>query len=361
MAEKEKVSRRTYAKYATGAVVAVAAGAIGYYAGTTTVPPASPTPGAVTTVTTTATQTVTAPVEKPTPEFTFYLVTHAPPTAFFGIQKKGWDEACAAVNVKGVYTGSKVDGDVTEQLSLLEAAIAAEPDGIACVIGAPETMDEPLRRAIKMGIPVVDDNVIDPRPPDKRIPYLVYIGENSYESGHLQAEVFLKIFGKAPKRACFINHAPMVYCMVLRWEGFKDALTAAGCKTIDNFATVYDPVKTSEDVRAYLTAHPDCEYMGSGFIEVSCFAADVIKELGLEGKTLVSAIDITDHGLQYILDGKITNTIDQQPYLQGFYCALELWHYKKYKLIPRDIYTGPYSVTKENAAEIMELAAKGYR
>jgi len=55
----EKVSRRSYLKYAAGVVTAAVAGAAGYYAGTSTVP--APTPGAAvtTTVTNTLTRTVT--------------------------------------------------------------------------------------------------------------------------------------------------------------------------------------------------------------------------------------------------------------------------------------------------------------
>ena len=365
MAEENKTTRRGYLKTAGGLVAGAALASLGWGAYEASKPPAPATgPGMISTVTSTVTETATQ--AKPPPEYTYYLVSHSPTSIpFWATVAKGWADACALYNLKGIYVGPKNETDTVGEMQLLETAIGASPDGIAIVLSAYATDDAPLRKAMSEGIDVLAYNVIDPRPKDQRIPYLLYIGEDSYGSGYMQTDVGLTYFetkfGRSANRAVFPDHGPTSLGMQERYRGFNAACQKHGVKTIDHFITVYDPVKTSEDARAYLTAHPDTEYVATGYIEISAWWYDVLAELGMADTTVVSGIDLTPRGLNYILAGKIYNTIDQQPYLQGYYSAMCLWMYKKYKFIPNDIYTGPYPVNKSNAAILLELTNQGYR
>ena len=44
--------------------------------------------------------------------------------------------------------------------------------------------------------------------------------------------------------------------------------------------------------------------------------------------------------LDGIASGRITATVDQQPYSQGFYAVSQMAHYIRYGLYPADISTG---------------------
>jgi simple sugar transport system substrate-binding protein len=370
LTEEKKMSRpdtlKTLRSFVAGAVVA------GAIAGAYEVskPPAPPPSAPVTSTATvtqmsTVTQAVTASPTAAAPQYTFYYVTHAPPTGvFWGVQKKGLDDVCASLNIKGVYAGPKVPNDLAEELSILQSTIARKPDGILVTVPDAATLEAPLRQAISAGIPVVASNQVDPRPADKRIPYLLYVGNNDYQGGAYEANEALKYykgkFGRVPVRALFVNHGPAVNCNKARQTAFKDTLIPAGVKTVDSIPTTLDATKSSEDIRAYLTAHPDTEYIGTSHASTQVWAADVVAELGMQDKTVVTGTDVSDVNLDYIQKGKIICTIDQQPYLQAWFGMTCLYLYKKAKFIPLDIYTGPYVVNKDRAANLVSLGKAGY-
>jgi simple sugar transport system substrate-binding protein len=326
-----------------------------------------------------AAPTLVPAVSKPaaaTPQYTFYYVTHCLPSdPFWATQFKGMTDAAERYNIKAVYLGSKVSGDVGELLGNLETAIAAKPDGIAVVVTDAKPLDEPLRRAINQGIPVVAANVRDFRDPPDRIPYLIYIGEDSYLSGAKQAEklvdVFKKLYGRVPKRSVFAIHEPGNVVQEMRANGVIDVLKKAGVATVDKVDVTYEPAKVSETLRAYLQAHPDTESIHTGNILVAHWAVQLLEEMGRlgnvnspakEGNTFVAGIDMSPEGIQDVIDGKIVDTIDQQPYLQGYYAMELLWFWKTYKMVPAtNISTGPYVIDKDNAAAVLELVKAGYR
>jgi simple sugar transport system substrate-binding protein len=310
------------------------------------------------------------------PEYTFYYVTHClPADPFWAAQYKGMMDACERYNIKGVYLGSKVSGDVGELLGNLELAIASGPDGIACVITDARPLDEPLRTAIKMGMPVVVANVKDFRKPEERIPYLIYVGEDSYQSGAQAAkrllEEFIKIYGRAPKGSVFAIHEPGNVVQEMRARGAIDALKEAGVKVTEKIDVTYDPAKVSESIRAYIEAHPDCESIHTGNILVAHWAIETLEEMGKlgninepakPGKVFVAGIDTSPEGSKDIMEGKLVCTIDQQPYLQGYLVMELLWLWKKYKFLPaNDISTGPFVIDKSNVAELLELVKEGIR
>jgi simple sugar transport system substrate-binding protein len=66
--------------------------------------------------------------------------------------------------------------------------------------------------------------------------------------------------------------------------------------------------------------------------------------------------------LKRIIAGTQLFSIDQQPYLQGFYATMEAFQYAKYGVLPSAIVqTGPSLVVKANAALALAGAAAGVR
>jgi simple sugar transport system substrate-binding protein len=65
--------------------------------------------------------------------------------------------------------------------------------------------------------------------------------------------------------------------------------------------------------------------------------------------------------LQYIMQGHISFTIDQQPYVQGFYPVVQLTLFKRYGIMPSNMDTGAALITSENAESVLKLSEKHYR
>ena len=184
-------------------VIGLVVGGIGAYFAIPAKTVTTTIPRAPVTITTSITKTVTAtPPAKP-PKYTIYYVSHGGPgDPWWAPVIKGAKIAGDILGVKVVYLGPE-KFSIKALVDLLEGAIAKKPDAIIITITAYEPLDEPLRRAIKMGIPVFAVNVYDPRPEEERIPYLGYLGQDDYEAGKVLAEAAIRLFkekvGRLPK------------------------------------------------------------------------------------------------------------------------------------------------------------------
>ena len=290
-----------------------------------------------------------------------------PSDPFWTLVKTGWEDACHRYEIDGRYLGVRTDGNVGEMLGNLETVVATGSDGIACVITDQQALEPPLRRAISNDVPVIAVNVHDYREKDKRIPYLTYVGEGSFETGEASAKVVLERFeelaNRPPKHAIYLIHATSIQCLEERGLGMQKVYDEAGSK-FTKVACKFDPVTTQEALRAFLEANPDVEAVHSGCSQVAHWAALMLKKMNrlgsvndphTEGQIYVGGIDMDEQLLADILRGDVIATIDQQPYLQGYLSAVLLYQYHTYGLLPSsNILTGPYVVEQSNAQQRIE-------
>lgn len=90
--------------------------------------------------------------------------------------------------------------------------------------------------------------------------------------------------------------------------------------------------------------------------------AGLAVERAFAGRGLyVAGFDLSPEILRLVRAGTIAATVDQQPYLQGFYPVVQLALYRRYGLCPLSIDTGAALITRENADSVMALSATGYR
>jgi simple sugar transport system substrate-binding protein len=300
-------------------------------------------------------------------EFTVYSVVHggiAHP--FWKVVEKGTKDAEALYpDLKVIYTGPEVYS-FEKFMAAVEAAIAAKPDGLIVTITSHDALDEPLRRLIKNGIPVIAINAMDPRSEAERIPYLTYIGEEHYTMGALVAKGMLRMMeeqGAQPKRAVYGNHAPGAFHIEQRAQGFVDTVKAAGIP-IDVIAVTADPVQGAELLIAYLKANPDTNIVQpSGTPHTEAFIARATEEKYKLGEELfVATIDLAPKILEHIEAGKMLFTTDQQQYLQGYLSVIHMYLYLKYGFIPPPlISTGEATATADLVPVAKDLVEKGYK
>ena len=80
------------------------------------------------------------------------------------------------------------------------------------------------------------------------------------------------------------------------------------------------------------------------------------------GKINVATFDLSADFLKAVAADKPPSAIDQQQYLQGYLPVVFLANYAKYGLIPAsNVASGPNLITKDKAAKVVELSAKGIR
>jgi len=59
--------------------------------------------------------------------------------------------------------------------------------------------------------------------------------------------------------------------------------------------------------------------------------------------------------------GTIAFTVDQQPYVQGFYPVVQLALYCRYGIRPASQDAGATVITREDVDKVLKLSAAGYR
>jgi simple sugar transport system substrate-binding protein len=292
----------------------------------------------------------------------FYVVSHGGPgDPFWTVVIRGVNDAAKVLDVEAHYASPTVYS-VTELTNLLNTAIAAKPDGIAATITNVQAVDEPLRRAISAGIPVIAINVADPRPEGQRIPYLFYIGAMGYDGGLQGGQYMLttaQAQGKKITRAVCAIQEPGHVDLEARCQGFKDALKGI---TVDELDITNNPTQAVDIIKAYFAKNPDANAILTLGPLGTIPAVQWLKESGNVGKIFHGTFDLSTDTLNAIRDGTTLFTIDQQQYMQGYLPIVFLNLYHNYLLKPAsDIKTGPFFVTKDNVEAIAKLIQEGYR
>jgi simple sugar transport system substrate-binding protein len=280
---------------------------------------------------------------------------------FWVVVIKGMNDAAKLLNVDATYSSPTVYS-VEEMVNLLNTAIAAKPDGIAVSIVNPQALDQPLRRAISSGIPVIAVNVPDTRPADQRIPYLFYVGAFGYDGGVANANLMLrtaKAQGKTITRAVCAEHETGHADLEARCQGLIDTLKGI---PVDKLAIGTDPTAAVPIIDSYFKKNPDANAMMTVGPLGTIPALQWLNETNNAGKIFWTTFDMTTETLNAIKSGALLSTVDQQQYMQGYLPIVFLNLYHNYLLTPSsDIKTGPFLVTKDNVDRVMQLVAEGYR
>jgi len=276
---------------------------------------------------------------------------------YWSVVKRGVDDAAK-------FTGAKIDYynpqvfDVIEQARLLDAAIAANPDGIAVSIADADAMRDGVEKAVAAGIPVV---VLDSgEEPGYEMGANTYVGTVSeYDSGvragkRLAKDGILKV-------VC-INHEVGNVSLDQRCEGLNDGLKPSGGGT-EVVAVTPDPADIQRRTEAYLSSHPDVQAvfaMGAGAANP---LIEMFRQKELFGKLGLYTFDISPEVLDSIIAGEMGFGMDAQQYLMGYLPAIYLVQYAVNGIMPiNSTYTGPLFVdTPEKAKAILVLAKQGIR
>jgi simple sugar transport system substrate-binding protein len=100
--------------------------------------------------------------------------------------------------------------------------------------------------------------------------------------------------------------------------------------------------------------------LGTGQADTEA-AGMVIEKFYRDKGFWAAGFDLSPMTLQFIKDGYIRCTVDQQPYIQGFYPVVQLTHYLRYGIIPSDVDAGATIIDKSNVDQVMALAEKKFR
>jgi simple sugar transport system substrate-binding protein len=266
--------------------------------------------------------------------------------------KNGADAAAKDMGVTVEYRAPDMF-DMVQMSQLIDAAAASRPAGLAVSIPDAAALGDSIKNAVASGIPVVSLN--SGSDVFEELGVAAHVGQPEYESGLAAGRYMAK---EGVKQALCVNQEVGNVALDLRCKGFADGL---GGK-VDVLAVSVDPTEISNGVASRFMAGDEFD----GMLTLGPAAAEPalqgLETAGVLGNVHVGTFALSPGVLEAIRDGKMDFTIDQQPYLQGYLPVVFLTEHAKYGVLPiGTIQTGPLFVTKKDAAQVIELAAKGLR
>lgn len=281
------------------------------------------------------------------PRWKFVFVNHVTTNPFFVTTQYGIQDACGLLGCDYQWSGS-ANADVGEMVNAVNAAVASKASAIATCIVDPHAFDQPIAKAMAAGIPVFSYNADAPAgSANKR---LAYIGQDLYKSGVAMGERILTLVDSG-SIAIFIA-TPGQLNIQPRLDGASDVIKKSGKKIdIQVIATGATINEELSKIKAFYLGHQTIKGMFAVDGGSTQGVAETIKQYGLAAKGVHGGgFDLLPRTLELIKEGHLDFTIDQQPYLQGFYTSMQMFTFLASGGLvgPADTNTGLKFVTKES-------------
>ncbi len=161
-------------------------------------------------------------------------------------------------------------------------------------------------------------------------------------------------------RILFTLHSEGISALEDRYNGLVEALADKNI-TPTRLITGIDPRRAANSISTFLKDNGATKtVIGTGQADTEG-AGLAVEQFVKTGQYLVAGFDLSPEILRLISAGVIACTVDQQPYVQGFYPVLQLSQLCRYGIKPMNIDSGAVFVTNENVAAVSELCRQGYR
>ena len=280
------------------------------------------------------------------PKWKFAFINHVTTNPFFVPTQYGAADAAKMLDVSYTWGGS-TKADVGEMINAFNAAISAKADGIAVCVVDKAAFEAPIKRALSRGIPVVAYNADGARTGSKA--RQAYIGQDLYVSGFEMGKRIVELVPRGDV-ALFIA-TPGALNIQPRIDGALAAIKQSG-KPVKAKAVATSPDLATElsMIDAYYIGHKSLKGMFAVDAGDTQGVGQVIQKYRLQNKVKGGGYDLLPGTLRLIQNGSLQFTIDQQPYLQGFYPVVQLFLSKLSGglVAPSDTNTGLLFVTKDN-------------
>ena len=211
----------------------------------------------------------------------------------------------------------------------VEAAIAQNYDGIACLAGD-ESMIPFIQKAVKANVAVATYN----SETNKESPRVFFVGADNYKQGRECGEKMAQLIGGKGKVA-IITGFFAVEAHELRRKGFKDVITEKypDIKVVGEIenADLADIAYTQ--AMDFMSSFPD---LSGIYITASgqFGAANAVKNSGKKGIVKVVCHDFLPETVGLVREGVIQGLIDQSTKLQGRDVVIRLYNYIAGGIVP---------------------------
>ena len=263
------------------------------------------------------------------------IIYASPGVPFFQPLELGANTAAEALNVN--LDIQYAETDTVRKNNIMETALANGVDGLLVEVWDDDAFDQSVCDAIADGTPVIGFNIDDSEGSDGNC-RMAFVGQNFVDAGYVIGKRMVEEHGIGEGDVVFtpVEYPEAAYA-VLRHKGVSRALEEVGAKA--------DLVGVTDRLPEVLTAMTQYLLGNSDVVAIiglgqqpMMMAQQATDEVGLD--IPIGGFDVAPEILEGIASGRITATVDQQPYTQGFYSVAQMAHLIRYGLYPADMATG---------------------
>ncbi len=238
------------------------------------------------------------------------MITHG------GIGDPFWDEvaagAFAAQREFGIDLFYDGDGNVNEQVRLVDNAVALGYEVLIVSLADPDALEQSIRSAVAAGLLVMTINSGEER--SREFGAVTHFGQPDGVAGLGAGERLA--FAGVTKMLCLIHEAGNVG-LEARCANAALAMELAGGSNVQLFVTgTADRVSTTGEITAVLQA--DSEIDGILALNSSIAELALAAKAASGSQAQLATFDISPAILEAIEAGDVLFAVDQQAYLQGF-------------------------------------------
>lgn len=286
------------------------------------------------------------------------VVTHGQAAdPFWSVVANGVEAAAADMRVEVEYQ-APATFDMVAMAQLIDAAVASEPDGLVVSVPDAAALGPAIEAAIAAGIPVISINSGSDVAADLGV--LAHIGQTEYEAGFGGGQ---RMAAAGVTNALCVNQEVGNAALDLRCQGFTDAMAEAGGAVSVLAADLADPTGTQQRIAAALQADATINGILTLGPTGAAPALAALEAENLMGTVQLATFDLSPEVLEAVRDGNMLFAIDQQQYTQGYLAIVYMTLFLENANTPGSllIQTGPGFVSADNAAAVIEYAARGTR
>ncbi len=288
----------------------------------------------------------------------FYVITHGQASdPFWSVVKKGVDQAAHDMCVT-VHYEAPPTFDMVAMSHLIDAAVAAKPNGLVVSIPDPAGLGTSIKAAVAAGIPVISIN--SGADVAASLGVLVHVGQTEYAAGLGGGQ---KMAAAGVTHALCVNQEVGNAALEQRCAGFTAAMKAAGGTVKEIGVNLSNPTQTQQTIAAALQHDPTINGILTLGPTGATPAIKALTDLNELGKIKLATFDLSSDVLTAIKNGQMLFAIDQQQYLQGYLpiVLLTLYATNLNTIANPVLQTGPGFVTSANVNQVIQLTAQGTR
>src|SRR5919112_2941719 len=288
----------------------------------------------------------------------FVVVSHGQASdPFWSVVQNGVNQAAKDMGVQVEYQAPDTF-DMVSMSQLIDAAVASHPDGMAISIPDADALGDSIKAGVDAGIPMISlDSGSDVA---AELGMLTHVGQTEYEAGVGAGQ---RMGEAGVTTALCVNQEVGNVALDDRCRGFTDGLAESGGTVEVLQVNLNNPTESQARIEAALSNNPEVDGILALGPTGAAPALEALRGAGQLGKVHLATFDLSPEVLDAIESGDMLFAIDSQQYMQGYLpiVLLTLYATNLNTIANPVLMTGPGFVTKENAAEVIDLAAAGTR